>query len=310
MRQTLATRAEILKLARVLRRDPDQLGYLDKVAPGDLRELREQVTEVLWSAQSQAFARLAAASRVLPIRVVAAIGERAFGPVLAARISGLLDPGRAVEMANTMPIDFLADVAVELDPRRSGPVITRIPAERIAAITRELVRRHEYVTMGRFVGHLDERAVTAAVEQMDETTLLQVAFVLESKDGLDQLVNLLAPERLQRIVEAVGREGLWAELLDLFANLGPARRSELARHAETLDDAELEALLRAAAEYELWSELLPLLQELSPETQQRIARATAALEPEQRDAVAERVRAAGMHEQLALLDAALAEQQV
>ena len=152
MTRRLAVRAEIIKLARLLRVDPSELGYLDQVPEEAVRELREQVTDALFAANSAALSRLAAASKLLPIRVVATIGQRAFGPILAARITALLDPGRAVEMAETMPIAFLADIAVELDPRRASAVIARIPPAQIAAVTKELVARGEYVTMGRFVG--------------------------------------------------------------------------------------------------------------------------------------------------------------
>jgi hypothetical protein len=238
--------AEILKLARVLGCEPASLGYLKDVPAADIRTLREQVTDVLFSAHSNSLGRVAAASKLLPIRVVAAIGERAFGPMLSARIAGLLDPNRAVEMAITMPIPFLADVAVELDPRRASAVITRIPPERIALITRELLRREEYVTMGRFVGHLADGSVQAAVGEMDEHTLLCVAFVLENKDGLDELIDMLPSGGLDRIVEVAAREGLWVEALDLLSHLSEERRGEIARHASALDDQTREQLIERA----------------------------------------------------------------
>jgi hypothetical protein len=124
MTAPLVGQAEILKLARLLRLDPGQLAYPDAVPADDVRVLREQITDILFTAHSHALGRLAAASRLLPIRVVATIGETAFGTVLSARIAGLLDPARAVEMADALPIEFLADVAVELDPRRASEVIS------------------------------------------------------------------------------------------------------------------------------------------------------------------------------------------
>jgi hypothetical protein len=238
--------AEVLKLARLLGRDPERLDYLEQVPADDLRALRDQVTDVLFSANLSTLHRLAAASRLLPIRVVAAIGERAFGPLLAARIAGLLDPERAVEMANTMPIAFIADVAVELDPRRASAVIGRIPPERIALITRELLRRGEYVTMGRFVGHLSDETVRAAVGEMDERSLLSVAFVLESKDGLEALIEKLPPGRLDRVVEVAAREERWVEALDLLGHLSDAHRAEMARQAGALDERTRDELLARA----------------------------------------------------------------
>lgn len=138
MSEQLQARAEILKLARLLERDPESLD-LHGIPVADLRSLGEQVTEVLFSAHSQLLSRLARASRLLPTPLVATIGERAFGPLLSARLAALLDPVRAVEMAGRMPVRFLADVAVQLDPRRASGVIAGMPPQAIARITRELL---------------------------------------------------------------------------------------------------------------------------------------------------------------------------
>ena len=201
----------------------------------EIRLLREQVTDVLFTAHGPALSRLAAASRLLPVALVATLGEKVFGPVLSARVAGLLDPGRAVEMASRLPIEFLADVAIELDPRRASEVIGRIPPEQIAAITRELIGRGEYVTMGRFVGHLSSDAIVSAVGVMDDTALLRVAFVLESKDSLEDLVGVLPSERLDGIIEAAANADLWPEVLDLLGHLALDQRRELVERASAWD---------------------------------------------------------------------------
>ncbi len=48
--EALQARAEVLKLARLLERDPATLEYLEPLPADDLRELRDQVTELLWTA--------------------------------------------------------------------------------------------------------------------------------------------------------------------------------------------------------------------------------------------------------------------
>jgi hypothetical protein len=301
----LAVRAEILKLARLLRRSPEELAYLEEVPANDVRQLRDQVTDVLFTAQGPALARLAAASKVLPIRVVATIGERAFGPVLAARIAGMLDPQRAVEMADTMPIEFLADVAVELDPRRASDVISRIAPARVAAITRELLRRGEVVTMGRFVGHLHDEAVRAAFGELDDKSLLQVAFVLESKDSLDHLVELLPDSRRQALVDVAANEQMWIEALDLLSHLSAENRSRFAESGSLDREGVIEAIVNAAIENDLWEELLPLVPELPIDAQRRVADEVAKLDPDRRAQISEYVRAEGTPEQVAMLEQAL-----
>ena len=231
MNEPLQTRAEILKLARLLDSPPERLAYLEKVPAQDIRRLREQVTDLLFTANEMTFKRLAAASRLLPVSLVALIGRQAFGPVLAARITGLLDPHRAIEMADTMPIEFLADVAIEIDPRRATAVIAGMPSARTEEVTRELVRRGEFVTMGRFVGHLRTEALQAAVGVMGEADLLRTAFVMEEKERLDDLVELMGEDRLEKLVQAAREEDLWDELIDLVGHLRPERRAALAQRA-------------------------------------------------------------------------------
>jgi hypothetical protein len=222
--ESLETRAEILKLARLLGCEPEEMHYLEAVGLADLRILREQVTEVLFDSHLAVLKRLAAASRLLPVALVAQLGERVFGPLLAARITGLLDPGRAVELAAKLPVGFLADVAIELDPRRATDVICRIPAEQISAITGELVDRGEYVTMGRFVGCLPDASITAALDRLDPSSLLEVALVLEGKDGLEHLLDLLGPERFQEMIVTAEEAGLGGDALELLDFLPEPRR--------------------------------------------------------------------------------------
>jgi hypothetical protein len=279
MSQALAVRAEILKLARLLRRDPDELAYLTEVPAADIQQLRDQVTDVLFTAHGQALARLAAGSKILPVALVAMLGERVFGAVLSARIAGLLEPHRAVEMAVRLPTSFLADIAVELDPRRASEVIARIPSPQVAAITRELIGRHEYVTMGRFVGHLSAEAITAAVAVMDDRSLLHVAFVLESKESLKDLVGVLPPPRLDGIVTAAAAENLWPEVLDLLTHLTLEQRRALVGRAAAWDDGRtLAALLSAAERGGMWAELLPLVPLLPEEGRRRVAEIVTRLE--------------------------------
>jgi hypothetical protein len=306
MSESLAIRAEILKLARLLRRQPDDLDYLTDVPADDIRALREQVTEVLFTAHGHALARLATGSKILPVPLVASLGERVFGPVLSARIAGLLDPGRAVEMAARMPTAFLADIAVELDPRRASEVISRIPPDQIAAITRELIGRGEYVTMGRFVGHLAPACITAAVEVMDDRSLLHVAFVLESKDSLKDLIGVLPADRLDGIIRAAATENLWPEVLDLLAHLTLEQRRALVERAAARDDAgTLAALIAAAQQEDMWAELLPLIPLLPQAGRQRVAEIVAAMDPGERELISERVRAAGLIDRLGPLGEAL-----
>ena len=250
--------SEILKLARLLERQPQSLEYLTELPTADLRRLREQVTDVLFDANHKTLTRLAAASKLLPATLTAAIAQRAFGPLLAARIAGLLEPARAVEVAAKLPPKFLADVAVELDPRRASDVIARIPPAQIKAVAAELVLRHEYVAMGRFVGHLPEQSVRASLEVIDDADLLRLGFVLEQKESLGSLVGLLSEKRLDGLIDAAAEHDLWAEALDLLNHLDKRRRRKLVERAVDKGPPVLEPLVVTAERRDMWDEVLAL----------------------------------------------------
>jgi hypothetical protein len=231
---TIEVRAEVLKLARLLGSEPERLAYLQQLEPEDVRWIRERATDVLFDSDARTLQRVAAASRLLPVPLVAAIAERAFGPLLCARVAGLMDASRAVEVGTRLPPAFLADVAVAIDPRRASDVIAQTPPHQIVVIARELLRRREFVTMGRFVGHLEDEALEAALEVIDDAALLRIAFVLEQKDRLGRVVGLLPPGRLGRVLRAAADEGLWLEALELLEHVPERRRGELTELAAQL----------------------------------------------------------------------------
>ena len=267
----LQSHAETMKLARLLGCEPQRLEYLERLSPQDLRGLRDSITEALYDAHDGSFGRLAAASRLLPSGLVATIGHRAFGPLLSARLAGLLETDKAVEVAGKLPPAFLADVAVELDPRRAQDLIANIAPALIGQVTAELVARREYVTMGRFVGHLGDEAITAALGTMDDEALLRIGFVLEDKAQLSRLLGRLSHRRAEGILAAAAREGLWLEALDLLNHLSESQRAEMVAATLALDEATLDAILDTIIEHDLSDELV-LIAEYDDTIHERLSR--------------------------------------
>jgi hypothetical protein len=297
---SLQAHSEVVKLARLLGREPEQVKYLERLSLKDLRELRDRVTETLYDAHGASLRRLAVASKLLPPAVSATIGERAFGPLLSARLTGLLEPGRAVDVAGRLPPPFLADVAIELDPRRASEVISRIPPEQISAITRELVDRGEYVTMGRFVGYLSDESVRAAVAEMDDHAVLRIAFVLEDKSGVTSLIGLLPKRRMAGIVRAAADEDLWVEVLDLLTHVSDRQRSEIVAATLKLDQAALEAIVAAVIEHDLWQEAL-VIAEQDATLQRKLAERVGSLPARRRRSLAREAGQTGSLDRLGVL---------
>src|SRR5262245_16455358 len=89
--------AQLLKLARTLGVPAEQFAYLADVPDADLREFRRQVTDLFVAGQEAGLRRVAQASKVIPTPITAKMVARSRGALLAARMSGVLDPSHAVD---------------------------------------------------------------------------------------------------------------------------------------------------------------------------------------------------------------------
>lgn len=260
-----------MKLARLLGMPPARLDSLEALAPAEVRVLRERATDALYAADGHRFHRVALASRLPPVALTTFIAQHAFGPLLCARVAGLLDTRLAVEIACRLPTPFVADLAVELDPRRARDVIAALPPRRIAEVAAELTVREEYIAMGRFVGFMTDAAIEACFEVIDDTSLLWISYFVEAKDRLDHVVGLLAEERVRGAIRAATAADLWPQALDLLTRVSPGRAGTLADLAALEDDAVLDGMVATAQRDGLWDVVLPVTRQMSPDGRARFA---------------------------------------
>lgn len=271
MSRRLETSAEVLKLARLVDAAPAGLGFLETVPPEELRALREGVTDLIFDAGATSLRRVAAGAKLLPSPLVATIAVRSFGALLCARAAGAVDPAKALDVAKRLPADFLADVTIQLDPRRVAEIISRVPEKLVVPVAAELGRREEHVTMGRFLAFVPDEAIVAAMGALSDEAMLRTAFVLEHKDRLDHAVGLLPPERLPGIIASASRLGLWPEALDLLEHLSEVRRGPVADVVADQDPEVVAELVAAVSEAGIWENLLPVVRVMSPGRRHRLA---------------------------------------
>lgn len=266
--------AETVKLARFLGVQVETLDYLRPLDAAQLRQLRERLSDAEFARSRPMFQRVAQASRLLPNALVALIGEKVFGAMLCARIAGLMPVDRALDLAMKMPDAFLADVAVELDPRSAREVIAAMPTRRVVPIALILVGRGDFITMGRFVGYLPEPVIAAAIKAVtSEEALLRAAFFIESKEKLNALIGLLPQARLRAsiLLAADDRSGLWTEALALMGHANRDWKRRIGDMAAAEDPAVLSSMLQAAQRLKVWDSVLPIVGCMSAANQRKLA---------------------------------------
>ena len=189
----LRNRAETEKIAALLGEDPGRLAFLDGLPADDVRTLREQAVAALFDGTPDMLDRIARATKLVPAGVAAAISQKALGPRLAAAVAGKLEPARAADIIEKLPVSFTAESCAHLDPRRIEAIVDRLDENLLVRISVALAGRGDHLTMGRFVGHLRDSALTRILPQVDDAVVLRTGFAIDR------------PQRLGRIIELMGR---------------------------------------------------------------------------------------------------------
>lgn len=274
MGQNPATRAELVKLARALGTTPDGVGFAASLDPHDIRRIRERIVGALYDEHRAAFQRVAAITRLLPTPLNVRIALRAFSPLLAARVAGEMAPDRAAELADRMPVRYLAEACVHLDPRKAEPLVGRIRPDRVLAVVTELVDRGEYLTLGRLLDAATERIVGEVAATVSDEVLLRIGLYAESDTQLTRAVAMLPPHRLRGIVRSAltGSPELRSAGLSLIGRLRDDRlRGRLADYAAEADDDVLTEMLHTAIDDGAVGELLAAVAAMGESGRRRVA---------------------------------------
>lgn len=271
----LLTRAELVKLARVLGAPEAAVAFLGQRNHLELRQLEDRISDALFDEYRPALQRIADASRLLPASLVAKMSELVFGPVLSARVAGLMPPDRAIEVASKLKTKFLADVTMQLDPRSASELLARMPPAIVVAVAAVLLQRGEYVTMGRFVDDLPDASVRAVIQQVaDDGALVRIAGYVERRQRLAELIDLIPTERLRRVVAAVatGPEEVQHAGLTMLSEATTAQKGRLGDIAVDLGADTVKALVAAASHAGASDVLREVLRNVSEGSRAALAR--------------------------------------
>ncbi len=284
----LASRAEVLKLARLLGAEAADFAFLETHDALQIRALREQMTAQLYDDGKALLQKVATATKLTPTSISAVIAEKALGPLLCARVASLLAADKAIEIAKRLSAPFLAEVCLHLDPRRTSEIIRGTPVAQVVAVSKILQQQREFVTMARFVDALTPEAIKAVISATpDEEPLLRTAVFAENPALHNELVSYLPSSRLKSLIaKATVDAELWSAALSLMSHLNPQWMAALGQLTSELDDATLARIVDYSQAQDLWSVLLPVIAATPLAGQQRMLAGPAINAPAVLDAMA------------------------
>lgn len=257
MSAQLQTHAEIVKIAHLLQVEPSEIEYLAVCDPETLVEYRLQLVEIFYGDEVSNLKRFAKVGNLLPSSVIASLTKEAVGPVLAARIAGFVDPKQAAAVVSKLPTGFVVEIATAIDPRRVGPVIGRLDDITVERISLELIKRHEYVTMGQFVGFATEAILRSSFNFASDEALLRTAFVAEDKERISVALKPQNDERIASIITTAAKGELWPEAMDLLSQLSDDQYLRVINISGSLPPKTLDKMIVATTRHDCWPILVP-----------------------------------------------------
>lgn len=286
---SIASHAEVLKLARLLGVDEKAVSFLVEYDALAIRALREQMTAQLYDDGKAMLQKVAAATKLTPTGISAVIAEKALGPLLCARVASLLGAEKAIDISKRLSAPFLAEVCLHLDPRRATEIIRGTPVELVVAVSKILLSQKEFVTMARFLDALTPEAIKAVINATpDEEPLLRIALFAENPELHNELVSYLPkPRHKSLITKAAVDAELWSDALSLMTHLDANWKSELGQITSELDDATLAKIVAYSQDQSLWPEYLSVIAATPAAGQKRMLASAAINQPAVLDAIAE-----------------------
>lgn len=277
-----AVTAELTKLARTLDTTVAAVSFAAGLDRDVLRQLRDRISSTLHDEHRAAYRGVAQATKLLPTALSAKVAEKVFPPLLSARIAAELPPEKAGELAQRLSVDYLADICVQIDPRTVARLIARVPVSKALAVAGELVRRRDFLTIGRLLdaaSHELLRQVATAIT--DDEALLEIGFYAESDSQLSQAVAALPQRRLRGVVDVAvtGPAELRSAGLGLMSRVSEDLRVTLVDLALEHDDRALAALVRTAAEDGALADLLVVASSMNAAARSRLLAMPALTDP-------------------------------
>ncbi len=273
MNNDLLLQAERIKLARTLGVADAKLDFLPELPALELRSLRNRISHTLFDQHQVLFQRLADAGKRLPLAVNALISEKVFGPMLSARIAGLLAPDRALEISGKLSVEFQAELCQTLDPRSSPELLRRMPVANVVSVGRVLMARKEFITMARFVDCLSDAAIKAVVKDtQDDEVLLRIGFYVESSARLSHAISLIPDPRLVQMIQTSidGAADLQQAGAALISTVDDTQKARLAEAAASLSRESMEKLVRTLVNEKAEGALLSALALMSDAGRMRL----------------------------------------
>lgn len=230
---------ELRRLARVLHREPGQLGHLAALDGAGLMKLRTLIQNSLLEEFASLFEKIAASGKLAPDALSALLCRKVFGASITANMSYYVPADRAARMCKHFDDEFMAEIAREQIPERAKEQLEKLPVDLMRGVTRQMLGSRDYHIMGGFTDYLpEEKAMVLMEEIADPADSLRISSFAQRKDRVARLTAKMDDGEIKRLIEAAFKSPDFIREVGLVtAEMGAKDQQRMARLSDEVDPA-------------------------------------------------------------------------
>lgn len=256
---------ELRRLAELMHIDAAELNYLNSIGPEGIQIIRLKFQDSLIADFEEALSKLAATAGMVPVAISEKICVKYLGPTLTSYLSYYTPVKTAAKLAQRFDADFMIEVASEQIPERAKELLADFPVDLMRPVTKGLVAKQEWPTLGGFVDYLpEEKSLALMAEIPDPVANLRIASYAQNKELIARMVTKFDDATLASLISAAaaGDEVMKREVCIVAENLPEASLEQLERVSEQVTETENQAL-ESFAQANGFNKLLEIYQHIA-----------------------------------------------
>lgn len=216
--------------------------YLEKLSPEEQKKLSELIHKVVEEEGSTLFSTLAFVSKVIPNFLKAKIAQDIMGPKMTAKMTAYLPASQAIAVAKILKTEFLADVALYLQPDKVAEIVEGSPDNLLINVTKNLLGKGNYDILAGFSDHLSPAKLKILAEKINDSFgIVQIANDMVNKERMIDTAITFSDNYLLDLMKAISHFHYYELAAMVGQELSIDRQVNLLQHLEEAEAAKLAA---------------------------------------------------------------------
>ncbi|MBF0100984.1 MAG: hypothetical protein HQK77_08760 [Desulfobacterales bacterium] len=222
----------------------ETFSFLSQLSTEHQIELADIIQKRLDDVGGPMLSTMAMASNLVPNMLNVKIAQDMLGPELAAKITSYVSVKKAITLAKSMRVDFLAEVAIHLHPEKVVAIVEATSDELLIKITRILLENGQYDVLSAFSDHVSPYKLKVLAEKLgDIKAINQIGQGMQDRKRMIETAMTLSDAYLIELMQGISFFGYY----ELAAMVG--QMMDVTRQIRLLDKLNPIEAARIAAHY-------------------------------------------------------------